>query len=107
MAKKRNKMSGIPMYRVDQDKCMHWCLSNGIRIHINLGEEYLAEEWRTSGKEKYKVNVNKIKNPYEDGLVKIFVNNNGIIALSPKTYTQKEANLKIYEFYCHYYDNNK
>ncbi len=107
MAKKRNKMIGIPVYRVDQDKCMHWCFSNGIKIHINLGKEYLDTEWRTSGKEKYKVNVNKIKDPYENGLVKIFVDNNGIIALSPKTYTQQEANLKIYEFYCHYYDNNK
>ena len=107
MAKKRNKMIGIPVYRADQDKCMHWCFSNGIKIHINLGKEYLGTEWRTSGKEKYKVNVNKIKDPYENGLVKIFVDNNGIIALSPKTYTQQEANLKIYEFYCHYYDNNK
>jgi len=68
-------------------------------MHINLGEEYSESDYR-------KRTVWKIRNPYEKGLVKIAVDNNGIRSLSPKLYTQEEANIKIWELYCHFYDTN-
>lgn len=85
---------------------MSWCLNNGIRIHINLGEEYLTKEWIGTKENRRKVEVTKIRNTYDKGLVKVAVDNNGIPSLSPKLYTQEEANLKIWELYCHFYDTN-
>jgi len=92
-------------YREDQSKAMSWCLNNGIRIHIRLGDEYLADEWRGSRQHRKKFRVTKIK-PYDDGLVKIWFYNNGYIKISDNYYTQDEANIKIWETYCHMYDVN-
>lgn len=67
-------------------------------MHIKLGEDYSDKDYR-------KRTVWKIK-PYEKGLVKLEIYNNGAITISPKLYSQKEANMKIWELYCHFYDTN-
>ena len=105
MAKKKT-IKSIPIFREDQGKCMSWCLNNGIRIHIKLGEEGL-ENNRYGNLYRKKKTQYKILEPYEKGLVKIEIYNNGAITKSPKLYTQYEANLKIWELYCHFYDTNK
>lgn len=105
MAKKK-AIQGAPMFREDQSKCMSWCINNGIRMHINMGEEYSAEEWTGTKKNRRKITVKKIKNTYEKGLVKIAINNNGVYSLSPKLYSQQEANVKMSELYCYFYDKN-
>lgn len=98
MAKKK-VLKGAPMFREDQSKCMSWCINNGIRMHINMGEEYSDTDYRRKA-------VWKIRDPYEKGLVKIEVNNNGVPSLSPKLYSQQEANVKMSELYCYFYDKN-
>lgn len=108
---KRSELKSIPIYREDQSKCMHWCINNGIKIEIMLGEseyavKYSFREDVNGVKEKRTGTYCKIEEPYEKGLVRIKVNNNGAITKSPNLYLQKEANMKIWELYCHLYDTN-
>ena len=93
---KRKVIRSVPIFREDQGKCMQWCLANGIRIHVQQGNEYHESDYR-------KRTVWKIK-PYKDGLVRLSIFDNGEITESPKMYTQDEAHIKIWELYCYMYD---
>jgi len=76
---KRNKIEHYPVYRIDMHACMQWCNNNGIKIYPipDKNGEYFLE-----------------------------INNNGTIITSPVTYKKVESFTKIWELYCHYYDNN-
>lgn len=74
-------------------------------MHIMQGEEGI-ETKRTGNLYRKKKSAYKITTPYENGLVKIEIYNNGAITKSPVLYSQAEANLKIWELYCHFYDTN-
>lgn len=111
MAAKRRVARNVPIVREDQGKCMSWCINNGIKIYVKLGEEYLDDEeisyWNSAKnrKDKKTIQVTKIKNPYENGLsVKVEVNDNGLIKTSGDIYTHHEAHIKIWELYCYMYD---
>lgn len=109
---KRNTLKSIPIYREDQNKCMSWCLNNGIKTYITLGEaeelsKYSFGEYVNGQRIKRSVSSLKIIDPYEKGLVRVVVDNNGAITKSPELYTQEEANMKIWQIYCHFYDTNK
>ena len=93
---KRNIRKATPIYREDQGNCMSWCLNKGIKIRMQLGEEKYEST--------YKRKAVYVSKPFEDGLVEIWIDERGRPIRSPKRYTQDEANMKIWELYCHYYD---
>ena len=76
---KRKKQENLPVYRIDMHTCMQWCNNNGIKMY-----------------------------PIPDGKGEFWVeiDNNGVITRSPKKYGKMESLQKIWELYCHFFDQN-
>ena len=73
---KKIRVRNYNIYANDMDKCMSYCLANGIKIYM-LGS------------------VN--------GEHKVQVNNNGKITTSSEAYSITSATDKVWELYCHFY----
>ena len=82
-AKNTGRSPGYHPY-TDQDmKHIGWCLKKGIKIAVIPNWDGASDEWRVE------LNINKK------------------IHLDPKIYKDKEALVKMYEYYKYYYDKYK
>ena len=80
MPKKKKKVE-VPVFRKDQWRCASWCMDRGIKVY-HLPKRYT-----------------------DDGYyVEVF--SNGKTVRSVKYDSIEEASYKIWELYCHIYDNN-